>query len=214
MTDDYINHETFQTMDFSAYPPCLVAWPIFIVDTICDHYLGGICSEWRSVLPENLISEDSTSWFSVRHKMKKTPNEYLPELLSYQDFLNNTGFDSGEAPYSIASMKRFAFATSSTSLASVLSWTSLFVLAIIVSFIRLIKAKTIPTFSNMARNYCRKTHGSNYNELSSLENMSFGCVFIPPYHSLGYSYFVISHGGRQYQTFLLVVVTTPTASSP
>ena len=186
MTGDYINHETFQTMDFSAYPPCLVAWPIFIVDTICDHYLGGLCSEWRSVLPENLISEDSTSWFSVRHKMKKTPNEYLPELLSYQDFLNNTGFDSGEAPYSIASMKRFAFATSSTSLASVLSWTSLIVLAIIVSFIRLIKAKTIPTFSNMARNYCRKTHGPNWEKEKANEQriIKFGeYVFRLCFHS-------------------------------
>ena len=158
MGDLYSNSQ----IDFSAYPPCLVAWPINIVDTICDHYLG-FCSQWRNILPEHLTSEDSTSWFSVTHKMAKTPNECLPELLSYQDFLNTNDYaGSDEPPFSMASMKRFAFATSSTSIANVLSWPSLLALIVLVSGIRLVKANAIPTFSNMARTYCRKTHGANW----------------------------------------------------
>jgi len=189
MGDDYINTNTDHTIDFSAYPPCLVAWPIYIVDTICDQYLGGFCSEWRNIIPEKLISEDSASWFSVTHKMAKSPNEYLPELLSYQDFLDTTtdGYDSGEEPpFSLASMKRFAFATSSTSLASVLSWTSLLALVVLVSCVRLLKAKTVPTFSNMARTYCRKTHGPNWEKEKANEQriIKFGeYVFRLCFHS-------------------------------
>jgi len=189
MGNDYINNDTFQAIDFSAYPPCLVAWPIFIADTICDHCLGGLCSDWRSILPEKLRPEGGASWFSVTHKQTKTPNQYMPELLSYQDFLDTTtdGSNSeGEPPFSLASMKRFAFATSSTSLASVLSWPSLIALVVLVSCIRLIKAMCIPTFSNIARTYCRKTHGPNWEKEKANEQriLKFGeYVFRLLFHS-------------------------------
>jgi hypothetical protein len=163
-----------------------VAWPIFIIDTICDHYLGGLCSEWRSILPAKLKAEDSSSWFSAIHKMEKTPNEVLPELLSYQDFLDKGSNSGTEPPFSMASIKRFAFATSSTSLASVLSWTSLIALLVLVSCIRMLKAKTIPTFSNMARTYCRKTHGPNWEKEKANEQriLKFGeYVFRLCFHS-------------------------------
>jgi len=158
MGDDYVNNASFEAIDFSSYPPFPVAWPIFLVDTICDHYLGGFCSEWRNVLPEQLTQEGSSSWFSVSHKMERTPNEVLPDLLSYHDFLTT----NSEPPFSWASIKGFAFETSSTSLASVLSWPSLIALVILVSVVRLIKAKSIPRFSNMARIYCRNRHGPTW----------------------------------------------------
>mmetsp|Transcript_24106 Transcript_24106/g.66821 ORF Transcript_24106/g.66821 Transcript_24106/m.66821 type:complete len:456 (+) Transcript_24106:128-1495(+) len=157
MIDDY---SASRSMDLSAYPPFLVAWPINIVDTLCDRYLGRFCSHWRNLLPESLTSEDSSSWFSVTHKMMKTPNEYMPELLSYQEFVNSGVVD--EAPFLLDSMKRFAFATSSTSLANVLSWSSLLALVVLISCFRLLKANIMPVFSNMARNYCRKTHGPDW----------------------------------------------------
>jgi len=182
--------DSFPSIDFTAYPPCLVAWPIFITDTICDHYLGGFCSEWRSILPEALVSEASSSWFSVRHKMAKTANEYLPDLLSYQQFLDNSttnadGFE--EPPFSLSSMKRFAFATSSTSLASVLSWTSLIALVFLVLCIRLVKAKCMPVFSNTARTHCRKTHGPSWEKEKANEQriVKFGeYVFRLCFHSM------------------------------
>jgi len=173
-------------IDFSTYPPCLVAWPIFVVDTICDHYLGGFCSDWRSVFPEKMTSEDSVGWLSVAHKMEKMPHEYLPELLSYEDFLITAASDETETPFSLASMKRFAFSTSSTSLGSVLSWTSLLALVVLVSLIRFIKANTIPAFSKMARIYCRKTHGPNWEKERANEQriMKFGeYVFRLCFHS-------------------------------
>lgn len=148
----------YASIDFSAYPPCLVAWPIFLVDTTCDRYLGGVCSEWRSILPHEMVQEESSSWYSVSHKMEKTPNEVLPDLLSYQDFLET----DSEPPFSWASIQRFVFGTSSTSLASVLSLPSLLALVILVLLLRFIKAQSMPRFSNMARNYCRKTHGPSW----------------------------------------------------
>ena len=192
MGDNYINYASFETINFSAYPPCLLAWPIFIADTICDNYLGGFCSEWRSILPAKLASAESSSWFSVSHKMEKTPNDCLPELLSYHDFLNATAandHDSGSGEkllFSLASIKRFAFETSSTSLASVLSWTSLLALVVLVSCIRLLKAKSIPYFSNVARTYCRKTHGRNWEKEKANEQriLKFGeYVFRLCFHS-------------------------------
>ena len=179
---DYINNASFETINFSRYPPFLVAWPIFLVDTICDHYLGGFCSDWRNVLPEQMSQEGSSSWFSVSHKMENTPNEVLPDLLSYQDFLNT----DSEPPYSWASIKGFAFETSSTSLASVLSWPSLIALVVLVSLVRLVKAKSIPRFSNMARIYCRKTHGPMWEKDKANEQriLKFGeYVFRLCFHS-------------------------------
>lgn len=178
MGDDY------RSIDFSAYPPCLVAWPIFLVDTICDRYLGGVCSEWRSILPETMTQQESSSWFSVSHKMEKTPNEVLPDLLSYQDFLENDSHS--ETPFSWASMQRFAFGTSSTNLASVLSLPSLLALILLVSLIRCLKAQTMPRFSNMARKYCRKTHGPNWEKEKANEEriLKFGeYVFRLCFHS-------------------------------
>jgi len=165
--NDYSVYTAEQSIDFGAYPPFLVAWPINVVDTLCDRYLGGFCSHWRSLIPENLASNTSgsSSWFSVTHKITKAPHEYLPELLSYQEFLLNETDNNDyeyEAPFSLASMKRFAFETSSTSLASVVSLTSLMTLVVLVSCIRLLKANIMPVFSNMARTYCRKVHGPNW----------------------------------------------------
>ena len=184
MIEDYYVNENLQRIDFSAYPPFLVAWPIFVIDTVGDRYLGGFCSDWRGILPEKLMSQDNSSWFSATHKMEKTPNEVLPELLSYQEFLNTS--EGEEMPLSFASMKRFAFVTSSTSLASVLSWTSLLALLVLVSFIRLLKAKSMPIFSNMARVYCRKKHGANWEKEKANEEriMKFGeYVFRLCFHS-------------------------------
>lgn len=186
MASEYMYHEAFPAINFSDYPPFLLAWPIFIVDTICDHYLAGFCSEWRNILPAKLAAEDSASWFSARHKMAKFLNEYIPEMLSYGDFSGS--IDSGEEPppFSMASMKRFAFATSSTSLANVLSWPSLLTLVVLVSCIRLVKAKTVPTFSNMARTYSRKTHGPNWEKEKANEEriLKFGeYVFRLCFHS-------------------------------
>ena len=180
--EDYINNASFETINFSRYPPFLVAWPIFLVDTICDHYLGGFCSDWRNVLPEQMSQEGSSSWFSVSHKMENTPNEVLPDLLSYQDFFKT----DSEPPYSWASIKGFAFETSSTSLASVLSWPSLIALVVLVSLVRLVKAKSIPRFSNMARIYCRKTHGPMWEKDKANEQriLKFGeYVFRLCFHS-------------------------------
>lgn len=185
MGDDNFTNDILQRIDFAAYPPCLVAWPIYVIDTICDTYLGGVCSDWRSVLPGKMRPQDALSWFSATHKMSKTPNEYMPELLSYQDFLNTTA-GVEVAPFSLASMKRFAFATSSTSLASVLSWDSLLALITLVTFIRLLKATSIPFFSNMARIYCRKTHGPNWEKVKSNNDriLKFGeYVFRLCFHS-------------------------------
>lgn len=175
---------SYNVIDFAAYPPFLVAWPINIVDMVCDRYLGGFCSQWRSLLPESMLaSGDSVSWFSAAHKMTKTPNEYLPELLCYQEFVK----EDNETPFSLASIKRFAFETSSTSLANVLSWPSLLALVILIGCLRLLKANFTPIFVNMARNYCRARHGPEWEKDKGNKDrvMKFGeYVFRLCFHSI------------------------------
>jgi len=117
-------------INFSAHPPCIIAWFIVAIDHICIH-LG--CSNWRNILPEKSTVEGS--WFSNEQKLIKSPSELMPRLMTYQEYLEiqidveinmYTDIDHIE-PYSFTSMKQFAFHTSSTNLGAINSWTSLLV---------------------------------------------------------------------------------------
>merc|ERR1740130_2398776 len=109
--------------------------------------------------------------------MNKLPHEflleYMPKLMTYQEYLllesnnngngnENGGNNSQLAPYSLESMKQFAFHTSSTSLGTIDTWTSLFAVLVLVIIIRTIKANIIPLFSKFARTVGQKKHGKEW----------------------------------------------------
>jgi len=178
-------------INFSAHPPCIVAWFIVTVDVICIH-LG--CSNWRNILPEKSTLEGS--WFSNEQKMIKSPYDLMPRLMSYQEYLeiqinveNNmhTDIDHHIEPYSFTSMKQFAFHTSSTNLGAINTWTSLLALIVLVVIIRTIKANIIPIFSNLARTVGRQTHGKQWEKqkLNQIRINKFGeYVFRLCFHSI------------------------------
>ena len=94
--DDFDEQELYSKINFAAYPPCIIAWGIMLVDNICSRLLG--CPNWRHfLLPEKYTSPGS--WFSEEHRMNKLPHEflleYMPKLMTYQEYLllesNNIG---------------------------------------------------------------------------------------------------------------------------
>ena len=199
--DDFDEQELYSKINFAAYPPCIIAWGIMLVDNICSRLLG--CPNWRHfLLPEKYTSPGS--WFSEEHRMNKLPHEflleYMPKLMTYQEYLllesntigngngnENGGNNSQLAPYSLESMKQFAFHTSSTSLGTIDTWTSLFAVLVLVIIIRTIKANIIPLFSKFARTVGRKKHGKEWLQQKSnqMRITKFGeYVFRLCFHSI------------------------------
>mmetsp|Transcript_48748 Transcript_48748/g.54553 ORF Transcript_48748/g.54553 Transcript_48748/m.54553 type:complete len:509 (-) Transcript_48748:53-1579(-) len=177
-------------INFSAHPPCIIAWFIVAIDHICIH-LG--CSNWRNILPEKSTVEGS--WFSNEQKLIKSPSELMPRLMTYQEYLEiqidveinmYTDIDHIE-PYSFTSMKQFAFHTSSTNLGAINSWTSLLASIVLVIIFRTIKANFIPMFSNFARTVGRQAHGKQWEKqkLNQIRINKFGeYVFRLCFHSI------------------------------
>lgn len=90
-------------------------------------------------------------------------------------------------PYSLTSMKQFAFHTSSTNLGTINTWTSLLALIVLVIIIRTIKANIIPIFSNLARTVSRQANGKEWEKqkLNQIRIIKFGeYVFRLCFHSI------------------------------
>jgi hypothetical protein len=160
-------------------PPAPVLWFTSLVDTVCYPLR---CSSWRETLG---VPVDS--WLGRRVPPMM---QYLPRLLSYQDFVKQQGQLAGASgaasalPYSFQSLYQYAFETESTALGNLGTPTAFLVLIVLVLILRAIKSVVLPFFSSLGRRAGRKTHGPNWEAANEVRIVKFGeYVFRLLYHA-------------------------------
>jgi hypothetical protein len=162
-------------VDFSSYPPSLVVWTFTAVDTVCEP-LG--CSEWRSVLPSRLTTEQA--WLSPAFQVPQSIFSILPSFMTYQEFL-----EQQQIPSSYGSLRQYAFHTPSTSLANLTTVPSMVTLVVLVWLLRQCKAVWMPLFSQLGRTAGRHTHGPEWEANNEVRIQKFGeYVFRLVFHSV------------------------------
>ena len=165
----------FPEIDFSPYPPCPVVWAYTAVDTICGP-LG--CAEWRQWLPDNLTADGA--WLSESNRIHTSVFTLFPDMMTYQEFLESTNSSS-----SWSTLKQYAFETPSTSLADMMSLSSMCVLFVLVLLMRRLKAALIPFFSQLGRKAARHTHGKEWEKANEIRIIfsSLRCAATPAIRS-------------------------------
>lgn len=161
-------------------PPAPVLWFTAFVDTVCYPLR---CSSWRETLG---VPVDS--WLGTRVPPMM---QYLPQLLSYQDFVEQQQLaeasGSGSAlalPYSFQSLYQYAFETESTALGNLGTPTAFLVLMVLLLLLRSIKSVLLPFFSSLGRRAGRQTHGPDWEAANEVRIVKFGeYVFRLLYHA-------------------------------
>jgi hypothetical protein len=128
-------------------PPAPVMWFTAAVDTVCYPLQ---CSGWRESLGVH-VTVQPDSWLAT-----KVPSamQYLPRLLSYQDFVEQQQQLSGSTTatyWSLQSLYQYAFETESTALGNLGTPTAFLVLIVMVLLMRALKSVVLPFFSSLGR---------------------------------------------------------------
>jgi hypothetical protein len=158
-------------------PPAPVLWFTSFVDTVCYPLR---CSSWRETL-----GVPANSWLGTTVPPMM---QYLPRLLSYQDFVEQqqqlAGVSGSAAlPYSFQSLYQYAFETESTALGNLGTPTAFLVLIGLVLILRAIKSVVLPFFSSLGRRAGRQTHGPDWEAANEVRIVKFGeYVFRLLYH--------------------------------
>jgi hypothetical protein len=159
-------------------PPAPVLWFTAFVDTVCYPLR---CTRWRETLG---VPVDSWLGTEVPPMM-----QYLPRLLSYEDFLEQQGqlaqaSGSGVLPYSFQSLYQYAFETESTALGNLGTPAAFLVLIGLILILRAIKSVLLPFFSSLGRRAGRQTHGPDWEAANEVRIVKFGeYVFRLLYHA-------------------------------
>jgi hypothetical protein len=113
--------------------------------------------------------------------------QYLPRLLSYQDFVEQQQQLSGSTTatyWSLQSLYQYAFETESTALGNLGTPTAFLVLIVMVLLMRALKSVVLPFFSSLGRRAGRQTHGPDWEAANEVRIVKFGeYVFRLLYHT-------------------------------
>ena len=149
---------------------------IFLLTTaILDSFFTFInFPRWREYLPKSLGDTASNGLLSYTiPSLRRFPN-----LLTYNDFLTQTG-----SPHGLSSMYTYAFKTSSTNLGLIFSTEGMVVLVMLVVILRQIKAYFVPYFSSIGASVGRRRHGLEWEKHNHERIHKFGeYVFRLLYH--------------------------------
>mmetsp|Transcript_10648 Transcript_10648/g.15028 ORF Transcript_10648/g.15028 Transcript_10648/m.15028 type:complete len:431 (+) Transcript_10648:62-1354(+) len=114
--------------------------------------------QWRSFLPFCLGENDKDGWLSRKYSINEgMALANFPVLLSYKDFLAQTGSSIG-----LKSMFNYSFHTRSTALGCLTSFESIIVLLLLVLILRVLKYFFLPIFCKIGENVGICTHGKEW----------------------------------------------------
>jgi len=152
------------------YPPGSLLLLISILESFFSLFK---LPQWREYMPFGL----GETWLS--HETPEPLSKIFPNLLTYSDFLSQTGSKVGPS-----SLYTFAFETDTTSLGVMTSMDALVTLTLLVLILRKMKRVANPFFSSIGTNFARRTHGDDWVQANDEKIVKFGeYVFRLIYHS-------------------------------
>ena len=163
-------------VNWESLPPTVITWAYSAIDTVCKPLL---CGDWRESMPPQWTQQGA--WLSMEFKLEKHPDDYMPPLLTYNEYLQQNHRVNGWE-----SLYKYAFETPSTSLANLTSFSSMIVLLVLVLTLRRVKAIILPRFSSLGRRAAIASHGKKWlqEESNQIRIVKFGeYVFRLLFHS-------------------------------
>lgn len=187
-------------LDYANFPPWMMMWVAFYMD------LFSFGVNWRSHVPSGWA--DPGAWLSEEYKSTDAL-KFFPDTLSlsFEKFRSYQGYNVTPGSGALAgvhglddmsdyfrSLYEYMFETPSTALSNLWTPTSMWTVAVLVVFIKVVKAIVMPQFERIGRDLSVKTHGEAWLAENEERITKFGeYVFRFFYHSfislVGFYYF-------------------------